>query len=152
MAWAATGLRYSVANVGAYGGEPSIVSDSKGVLYDTTPSGLPSGQYQGSPPVYRSANHGSSWTLIQPADDNRLEANLSEPGCKRRRLPCGSERRRGQRTCSAPRSGQHQVEWRRVPQRTVVEDVAERANDRVDVGAGIWTCHRQPVRGDAPVG
>ena len=30
---------YQVADVGAYGGEPSIVSDTKGVLYDTTPSG-----------------------------------------------------------------------------------------------------------------
>src|SRR2546426_11772363 len=30
---------YSVANVGAYGGEPSIVSDRLGRLYDTTPSG-----------------------------------------------------------------------------------------------------------------
>ncbi len=30
---------YSIADVGAYGGEPSIVSDRLGQLYDTTPSG-----------------------------------------------------------------------------------------------------------------
>ncbi len=30
---------YGVATVGAYGGEPSIVSDHLGQLYDTTPSG-----------------------------------------------------------------------------------------------------------------
>src|SRR3989440_2603344 len=30
---------YTVSNVGAYGGEPSIVSDNLGRLYDTTPSG-----------------------------------------------------------------------------------------------------------------
>src|SRR5947207_8241687 len=59
---------YSVANVGAYGGEPSIASDSKGVLYETTPSGLPSGPLAGDPPIYRSASKGASWTLIQPAD------------------------------------------------------------------------------------
>jgi len=30
---------YTVANVGAYGGEPSIVSDNSGRLYISTPSG-----------------------------------------------------------------------------------------------------------------
>src|SRR5256885_13461735 len=30
---------YTIANVGAYGGEPSIVSDTAGRVYDTTPSG-----------------------------------------------------------------------------------------------------------------
>lgn len=62
------GFAFNLMNVGAYGGEPSIASDSKGILYETTPSGLPSGQYQGSPPVYRSSNGGSSWTLMQPPD------------------------------------------------------------------------------------
>jgi hypothetical protein len=61
---------FTIANVGAFGGEPSITSDSKGVLYDSSPSGLPSGPYAGSPPIYRSTNNGSSWTLIQPADNN----------------------------------------------------------------------------------
>jgi hypothetical protein len=42
---------YSLANVGAFGGEPSIASDSKGVLYETTPSGLPSGPLGGDPPM-----------------------------------------------------------------------------------------------------
>src|SRR3989441_517044 len=31
---------YQVANVGAYGGEPSIVSDTNGRLYDATPFGV----------------------------------------------------------------------------------------------------------------
>src|SRR5439155_23097052 len=117
MAGAATGLRYSVANVGAYGGEPSIVSDSKGVLYDTTPSGLPSGQYQGSPPVYRSTNHGSSWTLVQPADDNSGDDCLATdqarslywcnlptgPNARPRRKPAGW---RWPSAARAPRTGQ----------------------------------------------
>ena len=61
---------YKLVNVGAYGGEPSITSDSRGVLYDTTPSGLPSGPQAGDPPIYRSSNSGASWTMIQPADNN----------------------------------------------------------------------------------
>ena len=65
---AGSGLAFSTVNVGAFGGEPSITSDSKGVLYDSTPSGLPSGPLAGDPPIYRSTNHGASWTLIQPAD------------------------------------------------------------------------------------
>ncbi|MGE5289652.1 MAG: hypothetical protein ACM3ML_21165, partial [Micromonosporaceae bacterium] len=65
---ASSGSAYSLVNVGAYGGEPSIASDSKGVLYETTPSGLPSGPLAGDPPIYRSTNAGASWTMIQPAD------------------------------------------------------------------------------------
>ena len=67
-AGAGPGPAYSVATVGAFGGEPSITSDSKGVLYETTPSGLPSGPMAGDPPIYRSADKGASWTMIQPAD------------------------------------------------------------------------------------
>lgn len=64
-------LAYSLATVGAFGGEPSITSDGNGVLYDSSPSGLPAGSaYPGSPPIYRSSNAGASWTLIQPADTN----------------------------------------------------------------------------------
>lgn len=66
-----TPLAYGLATVGPFGGEPSITSDRNGVLYDTSPSGLPTGSaYPGSPPIYRSTNGGSSWTLIQPADNN----------------------------------------------------------------------------------
>src|SRR5467141_2185859 len=50
---------YSVANVGAYGGEPSIVSDRLGRLYDTTP--------QGGTLTYTSTNHGASWTQVATA-------------------------------------------------------------------------------------
>src|SRR5438132_6013996 len=53
---------YSLANVVAYGGEPSIVSDSLGKLYDTTPSG--------GTVAYRSTNRGSSWTQVTTADQN----------------------------------------------------------------------------------
>src|SRR5438128_2257402 len=51
---------YSLANVGAYGGEPSITANSKGELYDTTPSG--------GTILYKSTNHGSTWTRATTAD------------------------------------------------------------------------------------
>ena len=68
----AQSLGFSLAQVGAYGGEPSIHSDNNGVLYDTSPSGLPTsaGSLAGSPPIYRSADKGATWSMIQPADNN----------------------------------------------------------------------------------
>src|SRR5207237_8852381 len=45
---------YKLANVGAYGGEPTIASNSKGELYDTTPSG---GALR-----HKSKNHGPQGT------------------------------------------------------------------------------------------
>src|SRR5882762_705810 len=53
---------YTVTNVGAYGGEPSIVSDSLGQLYITTPSG--------GTITYTSANRGASWSKVTTADPN----------------------------------------------------------------------------------
>lgn len=53
---------YSLANVGAYGGEPSIVSDSNGQLYDTTPNG--------GTITYTSTNHGAKWDRVTTADTN----------------------------------------------------------------------------------
>jgi len=53
---------YKVANVGAYGGEPSIVSDSLGQLYVTTP--------QGGTITYTSTNGGSTWRQVTTADPN----------------------------------------------------------------------------------
>jgi len=53
---------YSLANVGAYGGEPSIVSDNTGQLYDTTPSG--------GTIAYTSTDHGSTWRQVTTADPN----------------------------------------------------------------------------------
>jgi hypothetical protein len=53
---------YNVANVGTYGGEPSLVSDNAGQLYDTTPSG--------GTITYTSTNHGSTWTQVTTADPN----------------------------------------------------------------------------------
>jgi hypothetical protein len=47
--------------VGAFGGEPSITSDSTGVLYDSSPSG---------PKTFRSNNAGQAWTLINSPDNN----------------------------------------------------------------------------------
>jgi hypothetical protein len=51
---------YSLANVGAYGGEPSITANGNGELYDTTPSG--------GTVLYKSTNHGSTWTQATTAD------------------------------------------------------------------------------------
>jgi hypothetical protein len=51
---------YSLANVGAFGGEPSIAANSKGELYDTTPSG--------GTVLYKSTSHGSTWTQAATAD------------------------------------------------------------------------------------
>jgi hypothetical protein len=52
--------RWRLADVGAFGGEPSLASDPHGVLYDTTPSG---GMI-----AYRSADEGKTWTQIATAD------------------------------------------------------------------------------------
>jgi len=49
-----------VVNVGAYGGEPSLAIDPKGVLYDTTPSG---GML-----TYRSADQGRTWKKVATPD------------------------------------------------------------------------------------
>src|SRR6202011_5923978 len=51
---------YSLATVGAFGGEPSITANSKGELYDTTPSG--------GTILYKSTDHGSTWTKTTTAD------------------------------------------------------------------------------------
>jgi hypothetical protein len=51
---------YSLANVGAYGGEPSITANSNGELYDTTPSG--------GTLLYKSTDQGSTWTQATTAD------------------------------------------------------------------------------------
>ena len=61
-ALAGTQPGYSLANVGAYGGEPSIVSDSQGRLYDATPSG--------GTITYISTNKGSAWHQVTTADPN----------------------------------------------------------------------------------
>jgi len=53
---------YSVVDVGAYGGEPSIVSDNAGQLYDTTPSG--------GTITYTSTNRGAQWRQVTTADPN----------------------------------------------------------------------------------
>src|ERR1700730_15224519 len=59
-ALAANTPAYTLANVGAYGGEPSIVSDGLGELYDTTPSV--------GTIFYRSSNRGLPRTQGQTAD------------------------------------------------------------------------------------
>jgi hypothetical protein len=51
---------YSLADVGAFGGEPSIVSDPAGRLFDTTPVG--------GTVTYRSTDRGSTWTQVTTAD------------------------------------------------------------------------------------
>ena len=76
----AQAISFSLTTVGAYGGEPSIISDSNGVLYDSSPSGLPTsaGSNAGSPPIYRSTDRGASWSLIQPADTSSGDDCLAE--------------------------------------------------------------------------
>src|SRR6266496_4166581 len=59
-ALAGTTPGYRVADVGPYGGEPSIVSDSAGTLYDTTPSG--------GTLIYRSTDGGKTWQPGTTAD------------------------------------------------------------------------------------
>ena len=59
---AASSPGYSLANVGPYGGEPSIVSDSAGQLYDTTPSG--------GTLTYTSTDRGKTWRAVTTADPN----------------------------------------------------------------------------------
>lgn len=56
----AAGAAYTVADVGAYGGEPSLVSDGTGRLYDTTPSG--------GTITYTSTDHGATWAQVTTAD------------------------------------------------------------------------------------
>src|SRR2546423_2283868 len=51
---------YKLADVGAFGGEPTITANSKGELYDTTPSG--------GTLLYKSTNHGTTWTQATTAD------------------------------------------------------------------------------------
>ena len=59
---------YAVVDVGTYGGEPSIVSDSAGQLYDTTPREGETYTFGGSGLLYRSnklmADHqtGTLWS------------------------------------------------------------------------------------------
>ena len=57
---AASAPTYSLANVGAYGGEPSITANSKGELYDTTPSG--------GTILYKSTDKGVNWAQTTTAD------------------------------------------------------------------------------------
>jgi hypothetical protein len=51
---------YNLVNVGPFGGEPTITSNAKGELYDTTPSG--------GTLLYKSTNHGATWTRATTAD------------------------------------------------------------------------------------
>src|ERR1700732_3228306 len=51
---------YTIANVGDYGGQPSIVSDRLGRLYDATPTG--------GAVAYPSTDHGTSWQKVTKAD------------------------------------------------------------------------------------
>src|SRR6476660_5888654 len=51
---------YKLANVGPFGGEPTIASNTKGELYDTTPSG--------GTLLYKSKDRGATWTKATTAD------------------------------------------------------------------------------------
>ena len=56
----ATPPTYGVANVGAFGGEPSITAGPTGELYDTTPSG--------GTLLYKSSDGGNTWAQAGTAD------------------------------------------------------------------------------------
>jgi hypothetical protein len=58
--FAADSPGYTTTNVGAYGGEPSIVSDKLGQLYEATPSG--------GTITYTSTDHGATWMQVTTAD------------------------------------------------------------------------------------
>lgn len=60
--FAASPPAYTTTDVGAYGGEPSIVSDGAGQLYETTPSG--------GTITYTSTDHGATWRQVTTADPN----------------------------------------------------------------------------------
>jgi hypothetical protein len=66
------GLSYSLVNVGTYGGEPSITSDSNGILYDTSPS-------HGT--IFQSNDKGLTWSSHTAPDpssgDNCLATDQS---------------------------------------------------------------------------
>src|SRR2546430_8787004 len=66
---AASAPGYTIANVGPYGGEPSLVSDHNGQLYDTTP--------QGGTLTYTSTNKGQSWRHVTTADPNTRDDCLA---------------------------------------------------------------------------
>src|SRR5438309_11614015 len=51
---------YSLANVGAFGGEPTIAANGKGELYDTTPT-------RGTI-LYKPTDQGATWTQATTAD------------------------------------------------------------------------------------
>ena len=57
---AEAGAAYAVADVGPYGGEPSIAADRAGRLYDTTPSG--------GTLTYTSVDGGKTWSPVTTAD------------------------------------------------------------------------------------
>jgi hypothetical protein len=59
-AFAGSTPQYQLVTVGPYGGEPSIVSDSLGALYETTPSG--------GTLLYRSTDSGKTWSQATTAD------------------------------------------------------------------------------------
>src|SRR2546421_10800634 len=58
--WASGAPSYSLTNVGAFGGEPTIAASGKGELYDTTPSG--------GTILYKSTDQGATWTQATTAD------------------------------------------------------------------------------------
>src|SRR5438552_17270286 len=62
---AASSPGYSLANVGPYGGEPPIASDSVAPLYDTTPSG--------GTRTHTPTDRGKTVTPLTTADPNRRD-------------------------------------------------------------------------------
>ena len=93
----AAGIAFSTQDVGAFGGEPSITSDSNGVLYDTTPSG---------PQTYRSNDAGATWTTSSPPTTTAATTASRRPGQLAVLVQPGQHdqwaTRRCRRTCGSP--------------------------------------------------
>ena len=60
VAGAVTPPAYAVHKVGAYGGEPSIWADGRGILWST--------YLHNDPNIYRSTDHGTTWKPTKSAD------------------------------------------------------------------------------------
>ena len=81
-----------------------------------------------------------------------LEADLTQARRQCGALPQRGDRGRRQRTRGVTSADEHQVGRRAVPERAVIEHLAERAHDRIHVGARIRPRDRQPVCRHAAVG
>ncbi|PZR84212.1 MAG: hypothetical protein DLM65_00350 [Candidatus Aeolococcus gillhamiae] len=72
-------LAFSTVQLPDYGGEPSITSDNNGLLYVSTPSGVPNPKVTNAtePGTYRSFDKGASWGQIESPDPSSGDTCLA---------------------------------------------------------------------------